>query len=48
MALSYFFQRSADITIVTNDSLKAVVELNKGNAFVLPDRIPAVPNVRPQ
>jgi hypothetical protein len=35
--------RLADLCIVTNDALKAVVEQRGGRAFVLPDRIPAVP-----
>jgi len=34
--------KSADLIIVTNESLKSYVELNKGNAFVLPDPFPVI------
>ena len=40
MVLSRFLQKSADLTLVTNDNLKLEVEKNKGTAFVLPDKIP--------
>ena len=46
MIISRWLQRGADITIVTNDSLKKSVNCNGGNAFVLPDKIPAVPKVK--
>lgn len=35
-----WFQRTADLTLVTNRELAQAVEKNKGRAFVLPDRIP--------
>jgi glycosyltransferase involved in cell wall biosynthesis len=41
--ISKFIQKSADCTIVTNDNLKRIVELNGGSAFVLPDKIPVPP-----
>lgn len=41
--ISKWLQRKADLTIVTNQDLKAVVEVNGGKAFVLPDRLPQVP-----
>lgn len=43
MAISKWLQRHADLTIVTNSNLKKIVELNRGRAFVLPDRMPEVP-----
>ena len=46
MAISRWLQRGADITIVTNDALKNTVDLNGGNAFVLPDKIPIAPKVK--
>jgi glycosyltransferase involved in cell wall biosynthesis len=45
MYMSRYFQKCADLTIVTNDNLKSIVEKNHGKAFVLPDRIPEVPDV---
>jgi hypothetical protein len=45
MHISKYFQKHADLTIVTNDNLKLIVENNQGKAFVLPDRIPEIPNV---
>ena len=45
MVISKFLQKSADITIVTNDSLKKIVDRNGGKAFVLPDKIPIVPEI---
>ncbi len=35
-----YIQRQADITIVTNENLAAVVRENRGRAVILPDRIP--------
>ena len=43
-AMLTWIARLADLSIVTNDALKAVVEHRGGRAFVLPDRIPAVSN----
>ena len=43
MAISRWLQRHADLTIVTNTELKAIVESHGGRAFVLPDRLPDVP-----
>ena len=41
-----FCQKRADVTIVTNRFLAQVVRANKGNPFVLPDRLPDVePNL---
>lgn len=48
MAASRWLQRRADLTIVTNDGLKAKVEANGGRAFVLPDPIPIAPETSPQ
>ena len=42
--VSKWLQRNADLTIVTNEDLKFVVESNGGVAFVLPDRLPQVPD----
>jgi glycosyltransferase involved in cell wall biosynthesis len=42
-ALSGFTLRNADLTIVTNDELRAHVERSGGRAFVLPDPFPDVP-----
>ena len=36
------------MTIVTNEHLKANVELNGGHAFVLPDKIPNIPITEPK
>ena len=43
MVISRWLQRNADLTIITNDALKEIVESNNGRGFVLPDRIPSVP-----
>lgn len=43
-ALSGFTLRNADLTIVTNDELRAHVERSGGRAFVLPDPFPDVPD----
>lgn len=45
MFFSKKLQRYADLTLVTNSKLKSVVKSNKGKAFVLPDKIPDVPEV---
>ena len=45
MAVAKFCQKAADLTLVTNDGLKQVVEDNKGTAYVLPDKIPDMPSV---
>jgi glycosyltransferase involved in cell wall biosynthesis len=42
-ALSRFVQKRADLTIVTNNNLGAHVQENGGTAFILPDRIPDLP-----
>jgi len=39
-ALADYIVRQADITIVTNDNLAAIVKSKGGRPFVLPDRIP--------
>jgi hypothetical protein len=44
MAVSRYVQRFADLTIVTNEGLAAHVRKNGGRPFILPDRIPAVPD----
>ncbi len=41
--LHRFTIRSADLTIVTNPALVAVIDKIGGQAFVLPDRLPATP-----
>lgn len=38
--ISNYSLRRADLTIVTNDSVAALVEAKGGRAFVLPDRLP--------
>lgn len=43
MAVANWVQRKADLTIVTNCSLKNVVSSHGGRAVVLPDRLPDVP-----
>jgi glycosyltransferase involved in cell wall biosynthesis len=43
MVLARFIQRHADLTIVTNQPLKEHVDGHGGRAFVLPDRIPRIP-----
>jgi hypothetical protein len=40
--ISNWLQCEANLTIVTNQELKSVVESNGGKAFVLPDRLPKV------
>jgi len=45
MFFSKLLQRHADLTLVTNERLKSVVESNRGKAFVLPDKIPDIPAV---
>ncbi|MBT5305272.1 MAG: glycosyltransferase [Candidatus Scalindua sp.] len=40
-----YLQKKADITIVTNETLANIVSNNKGNPYVLPDRIPSSPKV---
>ncbi len=47
LEIARWIQRRADLTIVTNDKMKAVVEANGGEAVMLPDKIPAVPPVEP-
>jgi glycosyltransferase involved in cell wall biosynthesis len=42
-----WIQRRADLTIVTNEEMKNLVETNGGKAVILPDRIPEVPPVEP-
>jgi len=42
LILSKLIQRIADLTLVTNDKIKSVVESNRGSAFILPDKIPVV------
>jgi len=39
-----FMQKSANLTIVTNDNLARAVASNGGGVFVLPDKIPRVRN----
>ncbi len=45
MKLSLYIQNQTPLTIVTNEKLKRIVKNNGGNAFVLPDRIPDIPNI---
>lgn len=45
MFFSKMIQRYADLTLVTNESLRSVVESNGGNAFILPDKIPSAPEI---
>jgi glycosyltransferase involved in cell wall biosynthesis len=35
-----YFQREADLTVVTNLGLARIVQQNGGNSFVLPDKVP--------
>lgn len=44
--LSRFIQRHTDLTIVTNNILKEHVENNGGKSFVLPDKIPDLPQIK--
>lgn len=46
MRISRLLQKFADCTIVTNPALAKMVARNNGTAFVLPDRIPDVPEER--
>ncbi len=41
--LSRYIQRNADLVLVTNQGLQEHVEKNGGRAFILPDKIPAIP-----
>jgi len=45
MWLSRLLQKNADLTIVTNQKLKNIVESNSGRAFVLQDKIPDFPTI---
>lgn len=45
--IARWIQRMADLTIVTNEEMKAMVEANGGKAVILPDRLPEVPPVKP-
>jgi len=47
LKIARWIQRRADLTIVTNEEMKALVETNGGKATILPDRIPEVPPVEP-
>ncbi len=47
LKIARWIQRRADLTIVTNEEMKAMVEANGGKAAVLPDRLPEVPSVEP-
>ncbi len=40
MLVARWLQRNADLTIVTNEQLRSVVESNRGRAVVLPDMLP--------
>lgn len=44
MTLHYWTLRNADVTIVTNDYLAALVKKNGGTPFVLPDKLPVFDN----
>ena len=46
MCISKLLQRYASLTLVSNEYLKTMVQENEGIAFVLPDRIPIVPQTR--
>jgi len=46
--LSRYVQRNADLTIVTNVGLQDYVEKNGGRAFILQDKIPAIPQRAPK
>ena len=46
LSIAKWIQKKSDLTIVTNNELKKVVESNGGRAFVLPDRIPEVNNIK--
>jgi glycosyltransferase involved in cell wall biosynthesis len=45
MRISRWIQKNADLTLVTNEPLKAMVENSGGRAYVLPDKIPDLPSV---
>jgi len=47
LKISRWIQRRADLTIVTNEEMKAMVGGNGGKAAVLPDRLPEVPSAEP-
>ncbi len=47
LKIARWLQRHADLTIVTNEEMKALVEKNGGRAVVLPDRLPQVPSTGP-
>jgi len=47
MYFSNYFQRNADLTIVTNNTLKSIVESHNGKAYILPDKIPSIPEIAP-
>jgi glycosyltransferase involved in cell wall biosynthesis len=41
-----YFQRKADMTIVTNEALSEIVDRHNGIPYILPDRVPNLRNVR--
>jgi glycosyltransferase involved in cell wall biosynthesis len=43
MLMSNLIQRFADLTIITNDEIASEVKKNGGRFFILPDRIPDIP-----
>src|SRR5208282_5128515 len=43
-AVYKFFQKKADVTIVTNINLANIVSRNNGIPFVMPDKLPEVRN----
>ena len=47
LKIARWIQRRADLTVVTNEEMKDLVETNGGKAVILPDRIPDVPPVEP-
>ncbi len=46
-ALSRYFQRRADLNIVSNERLAEHVAASRGKSFVLPDPIPTIPDLAP-
>ena len=46
LKIARWIQRGADLIIVTNEEMKAMVERNVGKAVILPDRLPEVPPVK--
>ena len=46
--LSKVIQRYADLTIVTNEGLKEYVEKNGGKGFILQDKFPDIPILKPR